>query len=43
MNQVIPGGFLGNIPVPFLVGLGISGTEWEWNGNELGMTQGNSG
>ena len=34
MNQVIPGGFLGNIPVPFLVELGILGMEWEGTRND---------
>jgi hypothetical protein len=29
MDQVIPGGFLGNIPAPFLVELGILEMEWE--------------
>ena len=41
MNQVIPGGLLGNIPVLFLVELGILGMEWESTGNEPGMTQEN--
>ena len=34
MNQVIPGGILGNIPVPFLAELGILGMEWEWTRND---------
>jgi hypothetical protein len=29
MDQVIPGGFLENIPAPFLVELEILGMEWE--------------
>ena len=41
MNRVIPGGLLGNIPVLFLVELGILEMEWESTENEPGMTEEN--